>query len=84
MTPRHKIAIHLSDDQRHILQSYLRSGDGREPLPVQPGSPVKEDCVYERRGMANLFLAFEPLVGTRRVEVTERKTAWTSRGSCGR
>ena len=49
-------------------------GDVREPLPVRPGSPAKEDCVYERGGMANLFLAFEPLAGTRRVEVTERKT----------
>ena len=50
------------------------TGPVREPLPVRPGSPAKEDCVYERGGMANLFLAFEPLVGTRRVEVTERKT----------
>ena len=49
-------------------------GDVREPLPVRPGSPAKEDCVYERGGMANLFLAFEPLAGTRRVGVTERKT----------
>jgi hypothetical protein len=50
-------------------------GDLRAPLPVRPGSAAKEDCVYERGGMANLFLAFEPLAGTRRVEVTERKTA---------
>lgn len=48
-------------------------GEVREPLPVRPGSPAKEDCVYERGGMANLFMAFEPLAGTRRVEVTERK-----------
>jgi hypothetical protein len=50
-------------------------GDVREPLPVRPGSPAKEDCVYERGGMANLFLAFEPLAGKRLVEVTERKTS---------
>jgi hypothetical protein len=50
-------------------------GDIREPLPVRPGSPAKEDCVYERGGMANLFMAFEPLGGTRHVEVTQRKTA---------
>jgi DDE superfamily endonuclease len=50
-------------------------GDVREPLPVRPGSPAKEDYEYERGGMANLFLAFEPLGGWRHVEVTERKTA---------
>jgi len=50
-------------------------GDVREPLPVRPGSPAKEDCHYERGGMANLFVAFEPLAGKRHVEVTERKTS---------
>jgi hypothetical protein len=50
-------------------------GDVREPLPVRPGSPAKQDHEYERGGMANLFMAFEPLAGLRRVEVTERKTA---------
>jgi hypothetical protein len=50
-------------------------GDVREPLPVRPGSPAKQDYEYERGGMANLFMAFEPLAGQRYVEVTERKTA---------
>jgi hypothetical protein len=50
-------------------------GDVREPLPVRPGSLAKQDCEYERGGMANLFMAFEPLVGRRQVAVTERKTA---------
>jgi transposase len=50
-------------------------GDVREPLPVRPGSPAKQDCEYEREGMANLFMAFEPLAGRRHVEVTERKTS---------
>jgi hypothetical protein len=50
-------------------------GDVREPLPVRAGSPAKEDSEYERRGTANLFLAFEPLAGRRVVEVTERRTA---------
>jgi len=49
-------------------------GDVREPLPVRPKSPAKEDYEYERRGTANLFVAFEPLAGVRRFEVTERKT----------
>jgi DDE superfamily endonuclease len=50
-------------------------GDIREPLPARPGSPAKQDCEYERGGVANLFMAFEPLSGRRHVEVTERKTA---------
>lgn len=50
-------------------------GDIREPLPVRVGSPAKEDYEYERHGVANLFLAFEPLAGKRVVEVTERRTA---------
>jgi hypothetical protein len=50
-------------------------GDVREPLPARPGSPAKRDGEYVRGGMANLFMAFEPLAGWRHVEVTERKTS---------
>jgi hypothetical protein len=50
-------------------------GEVREPLPVRPGSPAKQDYEYERGGMANLFMAVEPLAGARHVEVTQRKTA---------
>ena len=50
-------------------------GDIREPLPVRPASPAKQDYEYQREGMANLFMAVEPLGGIRHVEVTERKTA---------
>jgi hypothetical protein len=50
-------------------------GDAREPLPVRPGTPKRVDHEYTRGGMANLFLAFEPLAGVRRVEVTDRRTS---------
>jgi hypothetical protein len=50
-------------------------GDVRAPLPLRPGSAAKQDSEYERGGMANLFMAFEPLAGRRHVEATERKTA---------
>jgi DDE superfamily endonuclease len=50
-------------------------GDIREPLPLRSGSPAKQDYEYEREGMANLFMAVEPLGGRRHVAVTERKTA---------
>jgi hypothetical protein len=50
-------------------------GDVREPLPVRVGSPTKQDGEYVRGGVANLFMAFEPLAGWRHVAVTERKTS---------
>jgi len=50
-------------------------GEVRPPLPVRAGSPAKQDSQYQRGGMANLFMAFEPLAGTRHVEVTARKTS---------
>ncbi|QEL18585.1 IS630 family transposase [Limnoglobus roseus] len=49
-------------------------GDVREPLPVRPGSPAEQDREYTRGGMANLFVAVEPLAGRRHVSVTDRKT----------
>jgi hypothetical protein len=46
----------------------------RLPIPAQPGQPERVDYEYERRGTANLFLSYEPLVGRRQVTVTERRT----------
>lgn len=43
-------------------------------LPLQPGKPRREDYEYQRHGVANLFLAIEPLRGRRTVRVTERRT----------
>ena len=44
------------------------------PMPMRPGSDAKVDFEYERCGVANIFIASEPLKGKRYVEVTERKT----------
>jgi hypothetical protein len=46
----------------------------REPLPLEPGKPAREDYEYIRHGTANLFLWFEPLTGKRHAKVTERRT----------
>lgn len=46
----------------------------REPLPMAPGKPARQDYEYVRNGTANLFMLFEPLAGWRRVKVTERRT----------
>lgn len=51
--------------------------DVREPLPPRSGGPGGGarlvDHEYERGGTANVHVAFEPLRGWRRVEVTERR-----------
>jgi hypothetical protein len=48
--------------------------DKREPEPMQPGKPARQDYEYIRGGSANMFLWFEPLAGRRQVKVTERRT----------
>jgi hypothetical protein len=46
----------------------------RTPLPMEPGQPARYDNEYERNGVRNLFLFFEPLRGKRWVKVTEQRT----------
>lgn len=45
------------------------------PLPIEPGKPERYDYQYERNGVSNLFMFFEPLGNWRHVEVTEQRTA---------
>ena len=47
----------------------------RSPLPARPGQVQRYDCEYERNGVSNLFLFFEPLTGHRHVSVTDQRTA---------
>lgn len=47
----------------------------RQPIPAAPGQPERYDTEYERNGVSNLFLFFEPLRGRRHLEVTDRRTA---------
>ncbi len=49
-------------------------GETRTAIPMQPGREAREDFECQRCGVANIFLASEPLKGKRYVEVTERKT----------
>lgn len=46
----------------------------RLPIAAKKGSDLKEDYEYERCGVANIFMANEPLTGKRYVKVTEVKT----------
>ena len=46
-----------------------------EPLQAEPGKKQRYDYQYERNGVCNLFMFFEPLGAWRHVEVTQRRTA---------
>ena len=47
----------------------------RAPIPIEPGKSEHYDTEYERNGVSNIFMIFEPLAGFRHVEVTDRRTA---------
>lgn len=49
-------------------------GDVLEPLPRQPGRARRVDYEYERHGVCNAFMLFQPLAGWREVKVTEQRT----------
>lgn len=60
--------ICLDEGSKHLL------AETREPLPMKPGEPKREDAEYKREGTCSLFLACEPLSGKRVVQVRERRT----------
>jgi hypothetical protein len=45
----------------------------REPVPMAPSAPAKQDCGYVRKGTTNLFVAVEPKAGQRTVSVTDHR-----------
>lgn len=49
-------------------------GEVKVPIPCAPGHPLLMDDEYIRNGVAEIFLAVEPLAGVRLVEITERRT----------
>ena len=52
----------------------------RAPIAASPGKVARYDYEYRRCGVCSIFLAGEPLTGTRIVAVTERraKRDWAS------
>lgn len=45
-----------------------------QPIPASPGQVERYDYEYERQGVANIFILFEPLRGWRSLKITERRT----------
>jgi hypothetical protein len=46
----------------------------RKPLRTEPGIPARYDYEYERHGVCNVFMFFEPFKGKRYVRVTRHRT----------
>lgn len=46
----------------------------RLPVPPKPGKLARYDYEYSRKGVCNIFIATEPLMGKRIVKVTPRRT----------
>jgi len=49
-------------------------GEVCRPIPMAPGHPVLKDDEYVRNGVAQIFMAVEPLAGRRDVQITENRT----------
>ena len=60
--------ICLDEASRQLIE------ERRVPLPMEPGKPERIDYEYERKGVVDFFMMFEPLVGRRHVEVTDSRT----------
>ena len=50
-------------------------GQTRPSMAAEPGKAERFDTEYVRNGTCNLFMVVAPLLGRRRVEVTERRTS---------
>ncbi len=67
-------------DKKHPLvcmdeSSKQQTKEVRAPLPMEPGKAARFDTEYERNGVSNMFLFFEPLAGKRIINVTDSRTA---------
>lgn len=52
---------------------YQLIGERLVPLPTKPGHPQRVDYEYERNGVVNLFVAFQPGAGWRHVYVRDHR-----------
>lgn len=49
-------------------------GEVRDSISMKPGESLRIDDEYERKGVAEIFMAVEPLAERRKVKVTEKRT----------
>jgi len=69
--------VNMDETTKQLTQEVIA------PLAAEPGQPERYDTLYQRNGVATLFMFFEALTGWRQVKVTEGKTrmdwAWRVR-----
>lgn len=65
--PLHPVVC-MDESPRQLIR------ETRLPLPAEPGVLARYDYEYERCGVCNVFLAVEPLAGTRIVEISEHRS----------
>lgn len=71
---------HRTYDPRYPVVCFDESNkqlvkEKRVAIPMEQGQPERYDCEYERNGVSNLFMFFEPLAAWRHVVVTDQRTA---------
>jgi hypothetical protein len=54
---------------------YQLLGEVREPLPMKPGQPMREDNEYQRCGTSSIFVMCEPLKGWHHAHARLRRTS---------
>ena len=66
------------DPQRPLVcfDEWLKQliAETRTSLPAKPGRVERYDYEYQRNGVRNLNIFFEPLIGQRHVKITQRRT----------
>ncbi|MEF3306293.1 IS630 family transposase [Paenibacillus sp. GYB003] len=53
---------------------YQLLDEARQPIPMKPAKPLREDSEYVRNGTCSIFLFTEPLAGWRHVTVRPQRT----------
>ena len=68
----------IHDPRRPVVcmdeKPYQLLDHARTPIPATPGSDLKEDSEYVRRGTCSIFVWVEPLAGWRRVHALAQRT----------
>ena len=66
--PKNPVVCMDESSKQHIKEI-------KKPIKPSRGKPERYDSEYERNGVSNIFIFFEPLAAWRRVEITDQRTA---------
>jgi hypothetical protein len=63
-----EVPVICMDESNKQLVSHTKA-----PLPLAPGKPLRIDDEYVRHGVADIFMAVEPLAGKRMITITSTR-----------